>query len=781
MAEALSRAEPEGGARPTRGGAAAASQAGAKAIGRLAVGATKLATGFGAVTIATELATAGLKYFLDNDSTTLETVYSKVFDVPTTGSNNSIGIKVFNNDNSLYLNLGRLNFVKNGCTVPTANNYNQYANTNDNTCTGCTDASATNYDANVVVSDNTCVFGPTRSTVENEITITVPHQTGMEFNRGRTSNHLQYFFNNNAINTYQEYSNVIKFSNLVPSSYKLSVNLRDNNNKLLFNVITGKIMTLTGRTRTIEYAENAPATVIDDSFTISDEDTNKVDSVSILVSDNFLSGDSLLFTTNGTISGTYSSTDKELKLRGRDTIENYNTVLRSVKYVSPNENITKNDTQKTRSFKFTVFNSNDAGTVTNKRSKTQIFNIVAGPDNPLIQAGKTINTTYTEHGVGTFVDDSLVITDTDDEFLDRAVVRVSSNYLASDSLFFGSALPNGISKLYTYGEDSLVLEGKAVVADYVTALRTLKFKNLSNNPTDDNSKNTRVVQISCRDNGSDNIGKSISNIYSRTIDISPLIDSPVLSAGKMVNAIYEENGSQIFIDDSLTLTDVDDLNIDRAVARITSNFLTTDKLDVLTVPTGVTKSYNFGSNGDSIVLSGVAAIGDYQTALRSLTYRSLSENPTDNNTKNTRTVQIFARDNGSDNLGKTTSNILTRIIDIVAHVDNPLLTKGKVVKTIYIEQAPGSFIDDSITITDVDDEFLDKAVVRIGQSNYLNTDSLFFSSAIPNGITSTYDFGTGNGNQDGDSIVLSGTDTLANYQTALRLLKFNYWELSLLH
>ena len=44
-----------------------------------------------------------------------------------------------------------------------------------------------------------------------------------------------------------------------------------------------------------------------------------------------------------------------------------NAVLRSVKYISPNENITNNNTQLSRSFKFTVYNSNTAKTITNQR------------------------------------------------------------------------------------------------------------------------------------------------------------------------------------------------------------------------------------------------------------------------------------------------------------------------------------------------------------------------------------------------------------------------------
>ena len=132
-----------------------------------------------------------LKYFLDNDSTTLQTALSKVFNVSVTGSNSSVTVKILDNNDNLYLYVRRLNFTKSGCTQPTANNYNQYANTDDGTCAGCTDATAINYDNTVAVSDKTCVFTPSRHTTENQIIVTVPHQEGMVFGTEESQKNLQ--------------------------------------------------------------------------------------------------------------------------------------------------------------------------------------------------------------------------------------------------------------------------------------------------------------------------------------------------------------------------------------------------------------------------------------------------------------------------------------------------------------------------------------------------------------------------------------------------------------
>ena len=68
-----------------------------------------------------------LKYFMDSDSTTLRTALSKVFTATTTREDSTITVKILNNNDSLYLYVRQLSFIKNGCTQPTANNYNQFA------------------------------------------------------------------------------------------------------------------------------------------------------------------------------------------------------------------------------------------------------------------------------------------------------------------------------------------------------------------------------------------------------------------------------------------------------------------------------------------------------------------------------------------------------------------------------------------------------------------------------------------------------------------------------
>ena len=155
-----------------------------------------------------------LKYYFDNDSTTLNSAYAHVFTANVTSSNKKITIKILNADNSLFLHMGSLTFTKTGCTITNAVNYNPFANTNTNsTCSGCTDANAKNYSALIVAaggsSGNNCIYAPSRHVVENEITMEVDHQSAIVFGASSNDKQLQYYFDeqikiyNNIINVNQ--------------------------------------------------------------------------------------------------------------------------------------------------------------------------------------------------------------------------------------------------------------------------------------------------------------------------------------------------------------------------------------------------------------------------------------------------------------------------------------------------------------------------------------------------------------------------------------------------
>ena len=85
---------------------------------------------------------------------------------------------------------------------------------------------------------------------------------------------------------------------------------------------------------TLTYTENASATVIDSTVTLSDADDTEISGATTTISSGFTSGDVLGFTDQNGISGSYDSSTGVLSLSGTATVATYQAALRSVTYHS---------------------------------------------------------------------------------------------------------------------------------------------------------------------------------------------------------------------------------------------------------------------------------------------------------------------------------------------------------------------------------------------------------------------------------------------------------------
>ena len=130
-------------------------------------------------------------------------------------------------------------------------------------------------------------------------------------------------------------------------------------------------------------------------------------------------------------------------------------------------------------------------------------------------------------------------------------------------------------------------------------------------------------------------------------------------------------------------------------------------------------------------------------------------NTSDNPSTSSRTVTWIGND------GSLSSTAVTSTITITAVNDAPVLTAGGTLG--YTENQSATAIDTAITITDSDSTTLTGATVQI-TGNYVNgEDVLSFTTA--NGISGIFTAGTG-------TLTLSGTASVANYQTALQNVKY---------
>ncbi len=271
-----------------------------------------------------------------------------------------------------------------------------------------------------------------------------------------------------------------------------------------------------------------------------------------------------------------------------------------------------------------------------------------------------------------------------------------------------------------------------------------------------NFNGNATLTMTTNDGGSSGTGGALSDVDTVTIAVTAVNDKPVLTAGKAWT--YTEQAAATVVDDTITLTDVDDTQITGATVTIGTGLTTDDVLNFATIGS-ISGTYNSGTG--VLTLTGTATKAEYQAALRTVTYSNASEDPTVNGTKPSRTITWAVTDANSDGVGAQTSVGVTSTITLSAVNDKPVLTAGKA--WTYTEQAAATVVDDTITLTDVDDTQITGATVTIGTG--LTTDDVLNFATIGS-ISGTYNSGTG-------VLTLTGTATKAEYQAALRTVTYS--------
>ncbi|OGV37867.1 MAG: hypothetical protein A2020_03430 [Lentisphaerae bacterium GWF2_45_14] len=152
-------------------------------------------------------------------------------------------------------------------------------------------------------------------------------------------------------------------------------------------------------------------------------------------------------------------------------------------------------------------------------------------------------------------------------------------------------------------------------------------------------------------------------------------------------------------------------------------------------------------------MTGADTLANYQAALRAVKYENTSDAP---NTAQ-RTVSFRVND------GDLNSNTVTRNIDITPTNDAPCLNIENTALEYSFSSGEAKVISESLIVSDPDDTNIESATVQI-TGNYQNgEDVLEFTDT--GSITGTWNVATG-------TLTLTGADTVANYQAALRTVTY---------
>ena len=307
------------------------------------------------------------------------------------------------------------------------------------------------------------------------------------------------------------------------------------------------------------------------------------------------------------------------------------------------------------------------------------------------------------------------------------------------------------------GTSSVTING--TVAQINALLNTDATSTVSYIDSSDTPAASTTLSLSVNDNGNTGSGGALpSNIATATINIAAVNDAPVIS-GVPASASASENTPVTLVAPSGLVADVDAIASDVLLATLkVSNGTLTPAGSVagVTIVNGLD-----GSNG-TLQFTGT------QAAITQAIRTGVIYTPTANFVGPDQ-LKITVDDQGHTGAGGAQQ--ATATIDItVANDQAPVVTAGNTIG--YVEQASAIAVDNALGVSDADTASLAGATVTIS-SGFQSGDTLTINGTttgdIVNGANTihyNYDSGT-------HRMSLSGGDTVAHYQAALRLVAFS--------
>ncbi len=374
-------------------------------------------------------------------------------------------------------------------------------------------------------------------------------------------------------------------------------------------------------------------------------------------------------------------------------------------------------------------------TATNGRTATDTFDLTVTPPNASPVVTTTAgNLAYTENAGAVAIDPGLTVTDADNANLTGATVAITAGFVsAQDTLAFTNQL--GITGNYNSGTGVLTLTGTTTVANYQTALRTVTYANSSDNPTA-----SRTITFTATD------AISTPGSATRGIAITAVNDAPVNTVPGPQST--NEDTAKVFSSGNGNQISVADVDLGANPIKIT--LTATNGTLTLASTAGLSFTTGDGTADATMVFTGLLA--NVNTALNGMSFTPTLD------FNGAASLQIVSDDQGSTGTGGPLTDTDTVNITVNAQNDAPVVTTTAG-SLAYTENDPATAIDPGLTVTDVDSANLTDATVAITAGFVSGQDILAFTNQL--GVTGSYNSGTG-------VLTLTGTTTVANYQTALR-------------
>ncbi len=268
---------------------------------------------------------------------------------------------------------------------------------------------------------------------------------------------------------------------------------------------------------------------------------------------------------------------------------------------------------------------------------------------------------------------------------------------------------------------------------------------------------------------------SETQTFTITVQAAPTLDLNSDPALQSRDTIFTEGDPPVkVIGRHLNISDLDGTLLSAATVTLIAPIAGEEELTIS--PADIVAAASVGINVERNVSTGAiqltgtsakpnATFAEYESVLRKIFYANDSEDPT----AGTRVIVVQVRD--SDN---NLSNGVPSFIDVIPVNDPPTLDidaddnnndGAAEFSNTFIEDGPAVVVTDSdVEITDVDHDDIAQIVVSVTNRLDGDLENLSLSGSLPAGFSQSY-------NDSGD-LIISGTGSLADYETALRLITY---------
>lgn len=479
----------------------------------------------------------------------------------------------------------------------------------------------------------------------------------------------------------------------------------------------------------VTHVEGDPPTVIDASLLITDTDNTTLVSATVAISSGLEAGSDLLSVlaeppaTGITI--TYQAASGELQLRGTAPTAEYQRVLRSVAYAT--SSLDPDTTP--RLIAFTV----DDGRATATATRALAVTTSNSPPQITLPPGVLV---YRAGSPPLSILPDLELADPDSTTVANAEVQIG-DYISGEDVLSATE-QFSITASFDTLEGTLNLAGTAPITAYEQVLRSIVYVNTRTSP----DSTTRTLRILVSD------GQATGEAEQQLIPLESSAGDPPRILITDLSVTYTEQEPPLLLQPNLTLFDSDTATLNRATVQISRNYRPTE--DTLAVTSlddtsGITPTFDSASG--TLTLTGTAAITDYQTLLRRVTYVNSSVNP------NTDLRQIRYTVSNTET-GEITIDLL------VAALNNPPTLAGSTTPLTYTEGTPPLPLVPDLLIGNPDGDNLESLRVQISEGYVSGEDELQVLSDTL-GLDVSFDAGNG-------TLLISGTATVTTYQTLAR-------------